>query len=422
MIWVCTSSPAEGAGQVGALFTSVRRFHPEWKCCWAVADGPGAAAGRAVAAADLVLPVADIPAARARSWIFQHARAQLTDALVPLVLRMLLDRPACDLVFFCEPDVVLFSPLDDLVRALDGASVGLLPRHAEPGVAGDAAAADELSGLRDGLYNVGFAAVGQGAEGRRFAEWWAARVLRDGRPELGDDRWTDQRWLDLAPGLFDRVAIIRSPRYGVGSWNVATRRIGGDWRGGFQVNGEPLGFYHFHEFAGGAHRAAVERRAGGAEAGALLGLLDWYKGASLAPEAGGPGTAEWAFQRFSNGVPVTAGHRLVYRSRPDLRAAYPDPFAADGPSSFLRWCEGDGAIEYPELFGRERPGEGGAAPHGPAPADAAAARGVPGDASGPASGAAGGRPWWSRVGSAVQALRGSDRAAAEDPAQHAVRW
>ncbi len=39
------------------------------------------------------------------------------------------------------------------------------------------------------------------------------------------ESFTDQRWCDLVPSLFDRVHIERDPGYNVASWNLSTRRI-----------------------------------------------------------------------------------------------------------------------------------------------------------------------------------------------------
>jgi hypothetical protein len=162
--------------------------------------------------------------------------------------------------------------------------------------------------------------------------------------------FTDQKWANFAPIFFDGVAILKSPRHNVATWNLTTRRLVGSAATGFTVDGLPLGFYHFTGFDSGAHRIMAVKNAPGNAA--LQELLAWYE-KETEPEASDPVTATpWAFGKFSDGTPIEPQHRWVYRDRRDLQTTFPDPYdASSGKLTYLAWCQSEGRIRYPELFG-----------------------------------------------------------------------
>jgi hypothetical protein len=173
--------------------------------------------------------------------------------------------------------------------------------------------------------------------------------------------FTDQKWVNFAPVFFDGVAIIKSSRHNVATWNLTTRRMTGNFGTGFEVDGEPLGFYHFTGFDSGAHRIMAIKNAQASPA--VQELISWYEGEIAIADQDPISKWPWAFGRFSDGTPIEAGHRRLYRDHGDLKKAYPEPYdAATDRSSYLGWCKSEGELRYPELFGR-----GGAhrAPKGP---------------------------------------------------------
>src|SRR5436189_299366 len=84
--------------------------------------------------------------------------------------------------------------------------------------------------------------------GLGIPDWLAQRTQYLCRAEVANGLFTDQKWVNFAPVFFDGVAILKSPRHNVATWNLTTRRMSGDFGAGFEVDGEPLGFYHFTGF------------------------------------------------------------------------------------------------------------------------------------------------------------------------------
>jgi hypothetical protein len=239
----------------------------------------------------------------------------------------------------------VFSRLDDIINALDESNLALTPHQTEPEDSISAVIDNEICSLKHGVFNIGFLGVAATDEGFRFANWWAQRLYHFCRADICNGLFTDQKWIDLVPAFFEGIAVMRSGRLNLATWNLTTRELTGDLESGFQVDGEPLGFYHFTGFDSGAHRIMAAKNADGNPS--VQALIGWYE--QEIRDLGKDPLAQipWAFNTFSNGDKIIRSQRLVYRERVDLQAAFPDPFDAEG---YLAWWNKQGRSEYPGLF------------------------------------------------------------------------
>jgi len=314
------------------LAETLRAAHPDWSL-WAVLvdhPPPGYANRAAFAGFDRVLDMDDLSIER--RWLFRHDLVEACTAVKGTMLRHLLALGA-ETVVYLDPDIAVFHPLASLGERLQSASVLLTPHQTEPDVDAATIADNERASLRYGTYNLGFLAVRNDATGNAFADWWAARLHEAcfDAPEAG--LFTDQKYCDAVPGLFDRVGIVRDPGWNVASWNLSQRRIRFGTDGGIAVNGSPLAFYHFTKH-GGAGDIMTERYAG--EAHEPHELWRWYCRRLAAHAEPGIPAGWWHFSSFSDGTKIPPAARLLARNRPDVMAQFDDPFAAQG-DSFLRW-------------------------------------------------------------------------------------
>lgn len=342
-----TSAALNYLPKVRKLGASLRQHHPEFEVALALADRRRDGVDFAREPLDTVYALDDLPIEDRRRWTFFHTIVELSTAIKPFVLLELLSQPDVERVLYFDPDMVLFSRLDDLMARLDHANVVLTPHLCEPEADLDAIRDNEISALKHGVYNLGFLGVRNTEEGRRFARWWAERIYHFCVADIPAGLFTDQRWIDLAPAFFDGVDILKSPRFNVATWNVTRRRIGGSLDAGFTVNGEPLGFYHFTGFDSGAHRVMADKHGSGNPA--LDALIGWYAEVTRLDDEDPVAHVPWAFGSYSDGTPIPLGHRRLYRLRPDLQAVYPDPFDAS-EGGLLRWMQTQGPLEHPDFF------------------------------------------------------------------------
>jgi hypothetical protein len=359
---IFTSAAVNYLPKVRMLCASIRKHHPEAAIHLALADERPDWLKPEGEPFDSILEIATLGIPHWRPWSFMHNIVELSTALKPFALRRLLAEPGCGKVLYFDPDMVLFSRVDDILDALDSANVAITPHQNKPEATLEAIVDNEVTSLRMGVFNLGFIGVRNTEEGRRFADWWADRTYRLCRAEPHNGLFTDQKWIDLAPVFFDGVRILKSSRHNVATWNLTTRRLEGDLATGFRVDGEPLAFYHFTGFDSGAHRVMAVKNASGNAA--VQELIGWYERETTAARGDPVNQWPWAYGRFSDGTPIQPHHRWLYRENKDLQSAFPDPYEAGTERlSLPDWCRTEGRLRFPQFFGKD----GGSAKYAPWP-------------------------------------------------------
>ncbi|HRQ04681.1 MAG TPA: glycosyl transferase [Nitrosomonas halophila] len=343
---IFTSAALNYIPKVRILARSIREHHPEAKFHLALADMADSDISFSDEPFDSILRIDELDIPSWRGWTFCHRIVELATAIKPFALRKLLQHANGGKVLYIDPDIVVFSRLDDLLTELDSASLVLTPHLVLPESNMRGIIDNEISGaLKHGIYNLGFAGVRADRTGLAFANWWGERCYHFCRDDIPNGLFTDQRWIDLAPALFPDVAIHRGTRHNVATWNISTRQVTYDRVRSYQVDGQPLGFYHFTGFDSGAHR--IMAGVYGEKNQAIRRLIEYYAQA-IAPTREDPlSKRPWAFSCYSDGTAIDAAARVVYRERVDLQHAFPDPFNADG---YLQWWRTQAPKEYPQLF------------------------------------------------------------------------
>ena len=235
---VATISTANYWPYTAILLESLARVCPEWEVyVLALNELPKSdltARARVIRAEDVW--GADTDMCRARMNLFEWACASK-----PRLLQFLLDNSGASLAVYADSDMEFFTPPDSICAATG--SIILTPNVSA--IKECESAAWERSHLPYGTFNGGFLAVRNTAEGRSFLNWWDERITRYCCTEPWLDIFSDQRWLDLVPGLFPGVVIDRSPSLNVATWNVRGRELRAAG-GQYWVGDAPLSFFHYH--------------------------------------------------------------------------------------------------------------------------------------------------------------------------------
>lgn len=179
--------------------------------------------------------------------LYQYTILELNTAIKPFVFTHLFNESPSKVIYF-DPDIQLFSSGAGLLSKLDDYDVVLTPHLTE--FLHDDRHPSDLSILQSGTYNLGFLALRRGETAMHLVNWWQRKLLRDCVVDIPRGLFTDQKWMDLIPGVFERVLIERHPGWNVAYWNLPHREIL-DRDGHFLVNGHPLFFFHFSGYNGG---------------------------------------------------------------------------------------------------------------------------------------------------------------------------
>jgi len=182
------------------------------------------------------LPLAKDTVARMQLY---YDLTELATAIKPTVLEHLLARD--EVVMYVDPDIEIFSSLDHLAFAAREHGVALTPHVTAPSPR-DGRDTSEEAFLTTGQFNLGFVAVSTKAAS--FLEYWAVRLERHALIDFARGYFTDQKWVDAVPSLFEHQ-IITDVGCNVAYWNLHQRSLTTSADGDVLVNGTPLRFFHF---------------------------------------------------------------------------------------------------------------------------------------------------------------------------------
>ena len=118
--------------KVRILCRSLKEHHPEAVIHVALADERPAWLDLAGEPFDAILEIADLGIPNWRAWTFPHGIVELATAIKPFALKRLLEKPACRTVLYFDPDIVLFSRVDDILSTLANANLALTPHQTSP--------------------------------------------------------------------------------------------------------------------------------------------------------------------------------------------------------------------------------------------------------------------------------------------------
>jgi hypothetical protein len=258
---------------------------------------------------------------------FTYDILEFNTAVKPFFIKFLFEKGYKKVIYF-DPDILLLNKLDDLFRLLDSCSLVLTPHMTAPLPPDDQHDPSELHMLRAGTYNLGFIALSAAEETTAFYTWWCQKCASSCYAELETGLFVDQKWINLAPGFFGSVHILRHKGYNMAYWNLHERTLAG-----LMVNGvDPLIFFHFsgivpHDLnllSKYQDRYKLDARKD------LLALYERYKDLLMAKGYEQTRQFSYHYGRYRNGVAIGPADRRLYSL---VAEEYPHPFA-DGPGSY----------------------------------------------------------------------------------------
>lgn len=337
-ISVCTIVAKNYLALATSLAESLHAFHPQVAFHTLVIDPEGLPTGRANHGAMILNSPADFfPLERFDAFTVEYDITELSTALKPFYMEHLLAKEDCEKVLYMDPDILILQPIDGIFDALDDHNIVLTPHLLDP-IPLDGHRPSEISILQSGAYNLGFIGVAQSAETSRFLVWWMERLEKHCRNAVEEGLFVDQKWVDLVPGIFEGVRILKERGYNVAYWNLNARQLY-EHDGVYFIDDEVLSFFHFSGFNAdkpaelSKHQDRIEVK----KHSPLAKLLQHYSALLKANGHDEYKRLPYTYAFFSNGVPVDFIARFLLKETRNAGLFFPHPFDVNATPSFFDW-------------------------------------------------------------------------------------
>jgi glycosyltransferase involved in cell wall biosynthesis/SAM-dependent methyltransferase len=189
-----------------------------------------------------VVTLAELDIPNVREMAERYNITEFNTAIKPYAFSHLFKKLAVDRVLYLDPDILILSPLQEVVNAFaDGSECVLTPHILEPA---ENVEMSDIRILQFGIYNLGFLGLRNTPDVVRIVQWWERQLVEGCVIDLARGLFVDQKWADLFPAFLKRTTVLHHPGYNVAYWNLSQRkieRIDGLW----YSNRQPLRFVHF---------------------------------------------------------------------------------------------------------------------------------------------------------------------------------
>ncbi|MEO8380392.1 MAG: glycosyltransferase family 4 protein [Acidobacteriota bacterium] len=310
------------------LMDSLSGQHPDWEQFVLIVGGDADAHRQGERFTTVPLDALRLP--HPRQFAFRYTILELNTAVKPWMFEHLFDRGFERVVYF-DPDIFVYSPLVELDAVPAGTFMVLTP-HLTGSIPGDGHPSERAI-LQAGTYNLGFLTLSRGPALGRFLAWWQEKLELRCVVDIAQGLFVDQKWMDLTPGLFSGVTILRHDGYNVAYWNLRQRQVV-KADAGIRVKGldeadEPLRFFHFSGVDPVQPELVSKYDVLTLDAvGDARALIQDYVIALGSAGYESFKKAPYAFATFADGSRLPNAARLAYRTKPALQAAGgEDPFA-----------------------------------------------------------------------------------------------
>jgi glycosyltransferase involved in cell wall biosynthesis/SAM-dependent methyltransferase len=337
--------------QARTLVNSFKKYHPEGQAFVLFADridgyfDPSTENFVLIEIDELRSEITNLEA-----FCFQYSILELSTALKPYVLKYIFKKYNISKLAYFDPDILITENLYTISELLDEYQIILTPHITSP--YNDHYKPSEVELLRAGAYNLGFIALANTEETSSMLQWWEAKLNRLCLVDFSRGLFVDQKWIDLVPGLFSGIYILREPGYNVAYWNLHERKISIEGNH-IYCNGRPLYFFHFSGYNpdNSCDVSKHQDRHNFSSIGMASNLFTKY-GREL-NDNGFNETKKWpyAFSEFDNGVAIPDIARRIFLNLEEKYAdSFGNPFETSSLKSYYHWLTSIGKTNIPPLL------------------------------------------------------------------------
>lgn len=270
---------------------------------------------------------------------FKYSPIELNTAVKPYFLEHLIQKFQIDQLCYFDPDIYVFSGLDQIWELLQNWSMVLTPHITSPYPDGGHPSEIEIN--LAGVFNLGFIGVSNTQATTHFLRWWQERLYDYCYMKPFQGMHVDQNWVNFAPVMYDDVYILRDLGYNIAYWNLheRARKLSFE-HGTLSIDQHPAVFFHFSGFNPKIPDmiSVHQNRFKMSDLPNVRPIYDFYREQVLAADYVAIKQWPYAFDRFDNGVRIPEAARTIYAQLDAHQLTkFGNPFSTNGKDSFFTW-------------------------------------------------------------------------------------
>lgn len=340
-----------GLGQI--LGKSLRKHNPEVDFRIYVSDEfdaiPDNLPKEVIIAKDVIT---DITPEQWRDMSFKYDLTEFCTSIKPFCFEHVF-ADGYDKAYYFDPDIFVFSSMEEITKSLDNHSMTLTPQIAGIHV-NYTGEHPEWAMNVNGIFNLGFCGIRNNQWGNLVVQWWKERLRDNAFADRSVGEFTDQKWMDWVPAfLGDELYVQKSLGMNMAPWNFFERKVAqdanGTWRVTFRTDDVPqrddaLVFIHFagYDYAKLKQGIIARKR--------IEDLQDYeditavgavYRDAIVENASVFDSfiTQPYSYAKYENGKKIAAFHRRLYHGT----SGYANPFSV-GENTFYSDIDKKGMI------------------------------------------------------------------------------
>ena len=270
------------------------------------------------------------------NFCFKYTILEQNTGVKAHFLKYLLEQYNLKKILYFDPDILFTNSLENIWKLLDKKSIVLTPHLTAPIL--DDKKPSEYDIMRSGKFNLGFIGLANTKTTTKFLEWWIPHLMEEGYSDVEKGMFTDQKWIDLVPSLFEDVFIIRHPGYNVAYWNLMQRNVKIS-NGKITVNEKPMYFFHFSGFSpeNAENVSKHQNRFVLKDIKSTRPLFELYR--DWLVENGYLEIKNWKckFDYFDNGIKIPNEARKIYSEVLEQNLDFGNPFETSNSRPFISY-------------------------------------------------------------------------------------
>lgn len=144
-----------------------------------------------------------------------------------------------DLITYIDSDLLFYSPVQPIFDEIGQNSIAIIEHRFAPRL---------MDREVNGRFCVEWVSFRRDEEGMRCLARWKEQCIEWCYYRLEEGRMGDQKYLDEWPDRYSNCHIINAVGAGIAPWNYENLVFSNADSGEIYVDGNPLIFYHFHQF------------------------------------------------------------------------------------------------------------------------------------------------------------------------------